>query len=262
MTGPLDAFGDAPFFVHAHPDDESISTGGAIAALVARGASVTIITGTRGERGEVVAGDLAPLEGTAELAPHRMIELENALEALGGPHHVFLGTSPARAPGAADRLYSDSGMQWGDDGFAEPAADAAPDALSTAPLADVVADLHTAVRDEHGHLLASALVSYDARGGYGHPDHVRIHDAAREVARLTGLPFFAIVEPRVLPEGGGAGGGQVEEFTIRLTPELLAAKTAAMAAHRSQLTIEPTAFTLSGGQTHPIPTLERFRRLA
>lgn len=255
----LAAFGGAPFFLHAHPDDESISTGGTIAALIEAGASVTVITGTRGERGEVMAGELAHLEGTAALGPHRVDELAAALEQLGGPRHLFLGSAPARIPQASDRLYADSGMRWGADGFAEPAADAPSTALSLAPLADVVGDLLAAMLDPARRPLFTAIVSYDARGGYGHPDHVRMHDAGLEIARLTGLPYFAIVEPRVADTPSPPG----EEFAMHLADAPLAAKTAAMGAHRSQLGVDPAAgsFTLSGGQTHPVAAVERFRRV-
>ncbi|MCS5723173.1 PIG-L family deacetylase [Herbiconiux sp. CPCC 203407] len=255
----LAAFGDAPFFLHAHPDDESISTGGTIAALIEAGAEVTVITGTRGERGEVVAGELEHLEGTDELAPHRMGELAAALDALGGPTHAFLGSAPARIPQAARRLYADSGMRWGADGFAEPATDAPVTALSLAPLADVVGDLLAAMLDDARRPAFSSIVSYDARGGYGHPDHVRMHDAGLEIARLTGRPFLAIVEPRIHDAPLPAG----EELSVDLPPAALAAKTAAMAAHRSQLTVDPDAgtFTLSGGQTHPVAEVEHFRRV-
>jgi N-acetyl-1-D-myo-inositol-2-amino-2-deoxy-alpha-D-glucopyranoside deacetylase len=265
----LAAFGDAPFFLHAHPDDESISTGGTIAALIEAGAEVTVITGTRGERGEVVPGELEHLEGRDELAPHREGELSAALDALGGPAHVFLGSAPARIPQAARRLYSDSGMRWGADGFAEPATDAPATALSLAPLADVVGDLLAAMLDEARRPAFSSIVSYDARGGYGHPDHVRMHDAGLEIARLTGRPYFAIVEPRAAdappaagaPASASASAG--EELTVALAAAPLAAKTAAMAAHRSQLTVDPDArtFTLSGGQTHPVAAVEHFRRM-
>ncbi|MCS5735387.1 PIG-L family deacetylase [Herbiconiux daphne] len=249
------AFGDAPVFLHAHPDDESISTGGTIAALIEAGATVTVLTGTRGERGEVVPGELHGLEGTDELAPHRVDELAAALAALGGPRHAFLGEAPARAPGLPAREYSDSGMRWGADGFAEPADDAAPHSLSLAPLGEVVDDVLAAAGRP------TAVVSYDPVGGYGHPDHVRMHYAALEVARRLGIPFFAIVEPRVearveAPSGLPAG----RELTVELG-DLVATKIRAMAAHRTQLTIDGPDFVLSGGQRHPVAVVERFRRV-
>jgi len=240
-------FGAAPVLVHAHPDDESISTGGTIAALLEAGASVTVVTGTRGERGEVVPGELHHLEGTAALGPHRVEELARALAALAPATHAFLGT----------RIYADSGMQWGEGGLAEAAADAPAGALSLAPLEEVVGDLLAAMPEG-----TTSVIGYDAVGGYGHPDHVRMHEAGLEAARRRGLPYFAIVEQRV--ERPAPPDGDL--VTVRLTASQLAAKLAAMAAHATQLTLgegsDGTAtFTLSGGQTHPVPVVESFTRL-
>jgi N-acetyl-1-D-myo-inositol-2-amino-2-deoxy-alpha-D-glucopyranoside deacetylase len=254
MSG-LEVFGRSVVFAHAHPDDESISTGATIAALVTAGAHVTLVTGTRGERGEVVPGELSALEGTPLLAPHRERELAVALETLGVTQHVFLGTPPARASGMPDRIYADSGMRWGDDGYAQPADDAPAGALSLAPLAEVAADLREAALAAG----AQSIVSYDALGGYGHADHVRMHDASLAVARQLGLPFFAIIEPRAANRGG-SGSGRNADVAID-SPSATAAKARAMTAHRSQLTVHGVEFTLSGGQRHPIARIERFRRV-
>ncbi len=256
------AFGARPVFVHAHPDDEAISTGGTLAALVEAGASPTLLTGTRGERGEVVAGPLHPLEGTEALGPHRVGELAAALAAIGPVAHAFLGSRPARVDGRPERVYADSGMRWGADGFAEAAADAPPGALSLAPFDEVAADVLAGLPAE-----ATSVIGYDALGGYGHPDHVRMHEAGLEAARLRGLPYFAIVEPRVPPGDHAAGDDALGVLiSLDLTPGQLAAKVAAMAAHATQLTIGTDTdgtltFTLSGGQTHPVGTVEAFRRL-
>nr|WP_228508369.1 glycosyltransferase [Herbiconiux sp. VKM Ac-1786] len=238
---PTAVFGERPVFLHAHPDDESISTGGTLAALVAAGRHPVILTGTRGERGEVVPGELHHLEGTPELAPHREQELARALHELGGVPQSFLGA------------YSDSGMEWGDDGFARAADDAPAAALSLAPLETVVGAVIGGVERLAGGAPTS-VVSYDGLGGYGHPDHVRMHDAAREIARHYGVPFFAIVEPRV-------DGSVVADVVVPLQGEPLRRKVAAMAAHATQLTVagDPPRFTLSGAQTHDVADVERYR---
>ncbi|MCS5715865.1 glycosyltransferase [Herbiconiux sp. CPCC 205716] len=240
-SDPTAVFGERPVFLHAHPDDESISTGGTLAALVHAGRRPSILTGTRGERGEVVPGELHPLEGTPALAPHREGELARALDELGGVPQTFLGA------------YSDSGMEWGDDGFARAAADAPAGALSLAPLAEVV-DAAVAGIERLAVGSPTSVVSYDGMGGYGHPDHVRMHETARLVALHYGVPFFAIVEPRV--DGSGAA-----DVAMPLLGEPLRRKTAAMAAHATQLTVagDPPRFTLSGGQVHEVGVVERYR---
>ena len=71
--------------VHAHPDDETIGTGITMAKYVAEGASVTLVTCTLGEEGEVLVPDLTHLaaEHTDSLGPHRQGELRSAMSELG-----------------------------------------------------------------------------------------------------------------------------------------------------------------------------------
>ncbi|WP_440709227.1 PIG-L family deacetylase [Herbiconiux sp. YIM B11900] len=254
----LTAFGAHPVFLHAHPDDESISTGGTIAALRASGVRVTVITGTRGEQGEVVAGPFSELEGTSALGPHRETELAAALGALRSPEHRFLGAAPSRVSGLPDRVYADSGMRWAASGFAEAADDAGADSLSLSDVGEELADLLAAFPRD-----ATAVVGYDALGGYGHPDHVRMHELGLQTARERGLRYLAIVEPRVADDASAPA--PESDLTVDVGPQL-AAKVAAMAAHATQLTIEQAAdgtpwFVLSGGQRHPVAGVERYRRL-
>src|SRR4051794_32717745 len=82
-------------FVHAHPDDESITTGASIARYAAEGAEVTVVTCTLGEEGEVMAG-LRELDGLRahaadQLGGHRVTELMAACAALGVSRHRYLG---------------------------------------------------------------------------------------------------------------------------------------------------------------------------
>ncbi|MBE8146215.1 PIG-L family deacetylase [Brevibacterium casei] len=80
-------------FVHAHPDDETIATGGTIAALAAEGDQVTVLTATRGEGGEVIPPEMKALEGDrAGLASVRESEIAEAMRSLGVTDHRFLGT--------------------------------------------------------------------------------------------------------------------------------------------------------------------------
>ena len=225
-------------FVHAHPDDETISTGALIAEYVARGSRVFLVTCSRGERGEIVAGPLTALVGTGELAGERERELARATDFLGVSERFWLGEAPARVPGLAPRRYRDSGMIWIRPGLAGPAADAAADALSVAPLAEVAGDIQALIEV----LRPSLVVSYDNGGGYGHPDHVRAHDAALAASTATGTPFAEVLEKPA---------ADAEWFDL---PQHLAVVTDALRAHASQLTVHGAFIVHSGGQREAIGT--------
>ena len=90
-------------FVHAHPDDETITNGATIAHYAARGAAVHVVTCTLGEEGEVIGDRWAQLaaDHADQLGGYRIGELTAALHALGVPAPIFLG-GPGR--------WRDSGM--------------------------------------------------------------------------------------------------------------------------------------------------------
>ena len=88
-TRSLSAAEARVLFVHAHPDDESILTGGTMAQLAAAGAAVTLLTATRGEGGEVIGEEHAALFGDRPgLAAHRETELAAAVAALLSLIHI------------------------------------------------------------------------------------------------------------------------------------------------------------------------------
>ena len=246
-----DFIADDPFpvervlFVHAHPDDESITTGGTIALLVARGSQVTVVTCTRGELGEVIPADLAGLEGDgAALATVRTGELATALAALGVVDHRFLGDPTARWVEREPRRYTDSGMRWGENG-AEPAESLEADALCAADFGEVAADLATVIDA----VKPGAVISYDSNGGYGHPDHVRAHAAARRAADVMGVPFWTV-------------DTDAETSSLRVdVSAVLDRKTAALTAHRTQIVVEGDRFSLSSGPSRPIDRTEGFTRV-
>ncbi|HEY1530288.1 MAG TPA: PIG-L family deacetylase [Galbitalea sp.] len=226
-------------FVHAHPDDETLDTGGTIATLVERGAIVTVLTCTRGERGEVIPDDLnGALESPESLAAVRTAELAAAMKALGVTDHRYLGDVNARWNGQPVRKYSDSGMEWGPRG-AEPSARQDPGSLTAAEFSDVAADIAAVIVATQ----PSVVVSYDANGGYGHPDHIRTREAALRAAQVYAVPFYEITD---------RGSVAVDVSSV------LARKRAALAAYRSQLTIDGDSVVLSGGQRRPIAPVERF----
>ena len=148
-------------FVHAHPDDESIWTGGLIAAAARSGASVSVVTCTMGELGEVIG---APYQGLVadeadQLGGFRVAELRSALRALG-----------ANAPENAPRFLGGAG-RWRDSGMAADKGNEHPRAFVNSG-DEAVAQLRT-ILDE---LQPDLVITYDADGGYGHPDHIRAHD--------------------------------------------------------------------------------------
>ncbi len=245
-------------FVHAHPDDETLATGGTIATLLAHGAAVTVLTATRGERGEMLTAELAPLAGDAgRVAQHRETEIAAALAALGGPAHRWLGGAGARPTDLPERRYTDSGMRWGADGRAVAAEDAPADSLTAADLGEVVDDVRAAIRSTG----ADAVVSYGDDGGYGHPDHVRVHEAARYAARAEEVRFTAIVSASDVQDGLRADDVRVDVLPVR------ARVRAALEQYRSQVTVDPAdpsdptalSYVMPHGVRHQVPAVEVFR---
>jgi LmbE family N-acetylglucosaminyl deacetylase len=88
---------------HAHPDDESISTGGTLARAKAEGHRTVVVIATNGDFGEV-PDDLAAGE---TLVDRRRAETERSVAALGVDRLAWLG-------------YKDSGMTgWEQNGDPE-----------------------------------------------------------------------------------------------------------------------------------------------
>lgn len=245
-------------FVHAHPDDETIVTGGTLAALSEYGCEPGLVTLTRGEQGEVTPGPFAHLAGTAALAAHRETELAGALFMLGVTRHSYLGAEPARAGGALPRVYADSGMQWGVDGRATAANSAPADALTRAPAHEALADL-VAVAAEWE---AEAIVSYHAGGGYGHPDHVFAHKLARAVSHGLDLPFWEILDEA--PVQASAEPTETTAATLTVSYDIepwMERKVAALRAHGTQLRVDGDEIVHVGGQREAIRTVEHFKLL-
>ena len=173
--------------VHAHPDDETLSTGALLATWARAGRPVTVVTCTRGERGEVIPPDLAHLASDpAALAAHRETELAGALAALGVVDHLFLDDpsldepaldhtsgNQADAAGPAAR-YEDSGMVWVGPAQAGPGS-TSPRAFVRVPVADAAARLAPGVPARRPALVGG----YGPGGGDRDPDHVHAHTVMR-----------------------------------------------------------------------------------
>lgn len=147
--------------VLAHPDDEAFAVGGTLAALSAGGTNVTLICATRGDVGEISDPSLATAE---TLATVRETELRCSCAALGIDPPIFLG-------------YRDSGMAGAE-------TNSHPDSLAAADLSEVTGRVVRCVRE----LRPGVLISFDAGGGYGHPDHIAVHKATSEAFHKAGDP--------------------------------------------------------------------------
>jgi len=140
--------------VHAHPDDETIGTGGTMAKAVRDGHRVILVTCTRGELGEIVVKEMDTPDNHRRLGEIRAGELESAMDVLGVTEWENLG-------------YRDSGMM-------DDAGNRDPRSFWQADLDDAARRLTWLIRKYR----PDVLTTYNAYGGYGHPDHIRVHDVA------------------------------------------------------------------------------------
>ena len=250
--------------VHAHPDDESLATGGTIARYAALGVRVTVVTCTLGEHGEVIGGELAGLaaERADQLGGYRLTELRQACSALGVTTHRFLG-----------------GLgRWRDSGMVGTEANADPRAFVNGDLDEQAGQLARLLAE----IRPRVVVSYDSGGGYGHPDHIRAHEVTEAATAGGPRDVFWVVASRSTVEAGVAAMAAMPDLPFRLPapgelPALpdevvtttvdiaghLPAKLAGMRAHATQVTIwegddGQRAYTLSDGVARPICTVEQF----
>lgn len=143
---------------HAHPDDESIATGGTMALAAAAGHRVVLVCATRGEQGEPQPG---VLDDGEELWQRRVVETHTAADLLGVDRVEFLG-------------YEDSGM------IGEPTNEN-PACFWQADVEEAAERMAAILRDVD----ADVLTIYDSHGGYGHPDHIQVHRVGRRAAELA-----------------------------------------------------------------------------
>ena len=229
--------------VHAHPDDESLFTGHLIAERLAAGAEVMILTLTRGERGRVKLDEIKSLEGKLESMGHfRTNELLNALQAFGpNLKHKFAGT----------RAYLDSGMRVNVFGRAAKPRDLDEMSLSAAGSQVIADDILRELND----FKPDAVVTYNSKGGFGHPDHVLAHRATASAlrqyarARRGRAPQFWVIAEK--GERADVSVGNSETAKI---------KQAALEAHASQVSIQGETYSLVAGKETRFDAPERFRK--
>jgi N-acetyl-1-D-myo-inositol-2-amino-2-deoxy-alpha-D-glucopyranoside deacetylase len=258
-------------FVHAHPDDETLTTGATIAHYVARGADVQVVTCTLGEEGEVIGDGYAQLavDAADQLGGYRILELSNALRALGIAQPIFLG--------GAGR-WRDSGMEGTPPRHWQRFVDA--------DMREAVSELVAIIRQLRPHV----VVTYDAKGGYGHPDHIHAHEvtmaavAASGTNEFAGTPwevpkvYWTVMSTSAMAEGLDAIVDVPPEWmrvsidmvpfgypddaidAVMDVPDHLPAKVAALRAHATQVTVAPDgrSCALSNNIALPIGGVEHY----
>jgi mycothiol conjugate amidase Mca len=157
--------------VHAHPDDEAFSMGGVLARLADEGVRTVLVCATRGEVGEIHDPDLDPEQAKERLGAIREDELRRACAVLRVTELRFLG-------------YRDSGM-------AGTADNADPRNFHNADHEEATGRIVRVMRE----VRPQVVVTYNERGGYGHPDHIAAH-------RATVAAFDAAGDARCFPEQG------------------------------------------------------------
>ena len=262
--------------VHAHPDDETIGTGATMAKYAADGAQVTLVTCTLGEEGEILVPELAHLaaDQTDGLGEHRISELAEAMRILGIDDHRFLG-GPGRV--------RDSGM------MGVPSNERA-ECFWRADLLEAATELVPVIRDVQPHV----VVTYDDFGGYGHPDHIQAHRVTHYAIALAESPTFRpeLGEPWSVPkvywtafptsvvragiealraQGSDSEFAAMDPDDLPFTcddelittaidaHEFLDVKMRALAAHRTQVTVDGGFFALSNNLGAEAMGTEYFR---
>ncbi|HYM84670.1 MAG TPA: PIG-L family deacetylase, partial [Candidatus Dormibacteraeota bacterium] len=152
--------------VHAHPDDETIGTGGTMARAVADGRRVVLVTCTRGELGEIVVPELDTPANHRRLGELRAEELEQAMGELGVTEWENLGYRDSDMMGRVGNLDARSFWQ--------------------ADLDEAARRLTFLVRTYRPHV----MTTYNDFGGYGHPDHIRSHLVAVGAFARAGDPAW------------------------------------------------------------------------
>lgn len=236
-------------FVHAHPDDEAIFSGGTIAALSDAGHRSVLIVTTGGELG--LGAD------AATLGMERRSELDVAAALLGidAVHHLG---------------YLDSGI-------AGDPANNAPGAFAAADTTVAGRRLATILADEG----VDTVAVYDDHGIYGHPDHVQAHVVGLGAAALLGIEaryemtvdreYLHFVETHLVEEAALAGdlglaGSRIGTSSVEVDLAIdvrahLARKRAAMAAHASQIPENAPVFGLDDVGFSEVYGWEWYRRL-
>ncbi len=228
--------------VHAHPDDESLFTGHILANAVTNGAEVMVLTLTRGERGRMKLEELKSLDGNLpSMGAFRANELRNALAALGVKHFKFAGT----------RAYLDSGFRL--NAFGKPTKVKNLDelSLSAVNVAVIADDIYTTIKD----FKPDAVVTYNRKGGFGHPDHKMAHEgSAMALRRIAKEDSRKTPEFWTITEKGERADVLIGNAKTAIT------KKEALSAHASQVSVGAETYSIAAGKEVRYDEQEGLRR--
>ncbi len=149
--------------VHAHPDDESSKGAASTARYVHEGVDVHVVTCTGGERGSILNPKMDRPDVAGNITEVRRQEMERARDILGITQD-WLG-------------FVDSGWPDGD-----PKPPLPEGCFALVPLEEAVERLVRLIRSFRPHV----VTTYDERGGYPHPDHVRCHEVGAAAFEAAG----------------------------------------------------------------------------
>jgi len=158
--------------VHAHPDDESSKGAASTAKYVAEGVEVTVVTCTGGERGSILNPAMERPDVLENMTEIRRQEMERARDILG-IRQEWLG-------------FVDSGWPEGD-----PKPPLPEGCFALVPLEEATERLVRLIRADRPHV----MTTYDERGGYPHPDHIRCHE-------VSVAAYEAAADPDRFPDAG------------------------------------------------------------
>ena len=160
--------------VHAHPDDESSKGAATMARYSHEGVDVLVVTLTDGSRGSVLNPAMDRPDVVDNITAIRAAEMEKARHILG-VRQIFMG-------------WVDSGLPEGD-----PLPPLPEGCFALGDLEEQTGELVRVVRHERPHV----MTTYDEKGGYPHPDHIRCHEVSMEAVS-------AAADPDRYPDAGPA----------------------------------------------------------
>ena len=190
----------------AHPDDETMFTGGTLALMAGAGADMHYLCATRGEGGEL--GE-PPVCNRQEIGLYRERELTCAIEALGGGSLSFLGH--------LDPVIGDQEELF--------------------PYTDDFEGLVAQITRHIQSIQPTAVLTHGANGEYGHPGHILTHRAVLKAIEGLGrsAPLFYVfcADFPNHPRPRHANKDHPAHIILDIVPTL-SEKTRAAYCHRSQ----------------------------